>query len=350
MVILAHRRQTIAAAMLVSLGMFLNTVGLEGVRFSHRFTFGQSWLNSGFDLITVILGLFAISQAFKLLVDRERPPPLPRMEPGGGGGMRALARHPRLAGVSSGFGVVLGIIPGVGEFLAQFFSYTFAQRTSRNPDLIGRGSPEGLIASEAANNAVPAAAMIPLLALGIPGEALTAMMLSVFHVHGVIPGPKLFETQPHFLQSLFVVLLVINVLVILFLRFSTRWLVQVVRTPPRYLGIAVLTLSLVGVYSLRASLVDCAVAAAFGMLGFILRRLELPLVPIVLGMVLGRILDEKFRASLARVETPLDFIDRPVSGTIFAIIVVSLLAHAIALVRERRRRRVGSDSSTSARS
>ena len=186
---------------------------------------------------------------------------------------------------------------------------------------------------------MPAAAMIPLLALGIPGEALTAMMLSVFHVHGVIPGPKLFETQPHFLQSLFVVLLVINVLVILFLRFSTRWLVQVVKTPPRYLGIAVLTLSLVGVYSLRASLVDCAVAAAFGMLGFILRRLELPLVPLVLGMVLGRILDEKFRASLARVETPLDFIDRPVSGTIFAIIVVSLLAHAIAVVREHRARK-----------
>ena len=351
MVILAHRRQTVAAAMLVSFGMFLNTVGLEGVRFSHRFTFGQSWLNSGFDLITVILGLFAISQAFKLLVDRERPPPLPPMEPeGGGGGMRALARHPRLAGVSSAFGVVMGIIPGVGEFLAQFFSYTFAQKTSRNPDLIGRGSPEGLIASEAANNAVPAAAMIPLLALGIPGEALTAMMLSVFHVHGVIPGPKLFETQPHFLQSLFVVLLVINVLVIVFLGLSTRWLVQVVRTPPRYLGIAVLTLSLVGVYSLRASLVDCAVAAAFGMLGFVLRRLELPLVPIVLGMVLGRILDEKFRASLARVQTPLDFIDRPVSGTIFAIIVVSLLAHAVALVRERRRRRDASGPATSARS
>ena len=336
MVVLAHRRQTVAAAMLVSLGMFLNTVGLEGVRFSHRFTFGQSWLNPGFDLITVILGLFAISQAFKLLVDRESPPRLPRMEPGRGGGFREIARHPRLAGVSSSFGVVMGIIPGVGEFLAQFFSYTFAQKTSRHPDLIGRGSPEGLIASEAANNAVPAAAMIPLLALGIPGEALTAMMLSVFHVHGVIPGPKLFETQPHFLQSLFVVLLAVNVLVLTFLKLSTGWLVQVVRVPSRYLGVAVLTLSLVGVYSLRANLIDCAVAAAFGMFGFVLRRLDLPLVPIVLGMVLGRIMDEKFRASLARVETPLDFIDRPISATIFVIIVVSLLAHVAALIRERR--------------
>ncbi len=342
MVVLAHRRQTVAAAMLVSLGMFLNTVGLEGVRFSHRFTFGQSWLNPGFDLITVILGLFAISQAFKLLVDREPPPRLPRMEPGRGGGFREIARHPRLAGVSSSFGVVMGIIPGVGEFLAQFFSYTFAQKTSRHPDLIGRGSPEGLIASEAANNAVPAAAMIPLLALGIPGEALTAMMLSVFHVHGVIPGPKLFETQPHFLQSLFAVLLAVNVLVLAFLKLSTGWLVQVVRVPSRYLGVAVLTLSLVGVYSLRANLIDCAVAAAFGMFGFVLRRLELPLVPIVLGMVLGRIMDEKFRASLARVETPLDFIDRPISATIFVIIVVSLLAHAAALIRERRSAEAGS--------
>lgn len=342
MVVLAHRRQTVAAAMLVSLGMFLNTIGLEGVRFSHRFTFGQTWLNPGFDLITVILGLFAISQAFKLLVDREPPPRLPRMEQGRGGGFREIARHPRLAGVSSSFGVVMGIVPGVGEFLAQFFSYTFAQKTSRNPDLIGRGSPEGLIASEAANNAVPAAAMIPLLALGIPGEALTAMMLSVFHVHGVIPGPKLFETQPHFLQSLFVVLLAVNVLVLAFLKLSTGWLVQVVRVPSRYLGVAVLTLSLVGVYSLRASLVDCAVAAAFGMFGFILRRLDLPLVPIVLGMVLGRIMDEKFRASLARVETPLDFIDRPISATIFAIIVASLLAHVVALIRERRRAEAGS--------
>ena len=348
MVVLAHRRQTVAAAMLVSLGMFLNTVGLEGVRFSHRFTFGQTWLNPGFDLITVILGLFAISQAFKLLVDREPPPRLPRMEQGrqgdggGGGGFREIARHPRLAGVSSSFGVVMGIVPGVGEFLAQFFAYTFAQKTSRRPERIGRGSPEGLIASEAANNAVPAAAMIPLLALGIPGEALTAMMLSVFHVHGVIPGPKLFETRPHFLQSLFVVLLAVNVLVLAFLKLSTRWLVQVVRAPPRYLGVTVLTLSLVGVYSLRASLIDCAVAAAFGMFGFILRRLELPLVPIVLGMVLGRIMDEKFRASLARVETPLDFIDRPISATIFAIIVASLLAHGFALIRERRSAEAGS--------
>jgi len=336
LVVLAHRRKTIAAAALISLGMFLNVIGLEAVRYSHRFTFDQSWLNSGFNLITVILGLFALSQAFTLLAGREKDPVLPKMDLGHLRGLLEVFRHSRLASVASSLGVVMGMLPGVGEFTAQFFAYTYAQKTSKNPDLIGAGSPEGLVASEAANNAVPAAAMIPLLALGIPGEALTAMMLSVFYVHGVIPGPQLFHTQPDFLYSLFLVLLIINVVVIIFLILATNTLVQVIRIPNRYLGVIVLTLSLVGVYSLRNSLIDCAVAASFGVVGFILRRLHLPVVPIVLGMVLGRILDEKFRASMARVETPLDFIDRPVSGTIFAIIVAALAFHAISLWRERK--------------
>jgi len=335
-VVLAHRGQTIVAAALLCFGMFLNVVGLEAVRYSQRYTFGQSWLNSGFDLIVVILGLFALAQAFTLLTDTARQPTIPKMVKGRLEGLFEIFRHSRLASVSSGLGVVMGMIPGVGEFTAQFFAYTYAQKTSKNPGLIGEGSPEGLVASEAANNAVPAAAMIPLLALGIPGEALTAMMLSVFYVHGVIPGPKLFETQPEFLYSLFMVLLAINVVVLGFLVVATKTLVQVIRVPNRLIGVVVLTLSLVGAYSLRNSLVDCAIAAAFGVLGYILKRLNLPLVPIILGMVLGRIMDEKFRASMARVETPLDFIDRPVSGTVFALIVAALTLHVVTLWRERK--------------
>ena len=119
-------------------------------------------------------------------------------------------------------------------------------------------------------------------------------------------------------------LLVVNVIVLAFLIVSTKSLVKVVRIPNRFLGVAVLTLSLVGVYSMRNSLIDCVIAAAFGVFGFILKRLNLPIVPVILGMVLGRIMDEKFRASMARVSSPLDFIDRPVSGTIFALIVAAL--------------------------
>ena len=176
----------------------------------------------------------------------------------------------------------MGMIPGVGEFTAQFLSYTYAQKTSRKPEAFGDGSPEGLVASEAANNAVPAAAMIPLLALGVPGEALTAMMLSVFYVHNVVPGPGLFQNHMDFVVALYLALLILNVLVIAFLLSSTNILLKVIEIPTRFLGITVLTLSFVGVYSLRNSAVDCAIAAGFGVFGFILKRLNLPIVPIIL--------------------------------------------------------------------
>ena len=132
-------------------------------------------------------------------------------------GFRELFRHKRVAFVSSSFGVTMGMIPGIGEFTAQFLSYTSARRGSKTPEQFGKGSPEGLIASEAANNAVPGAAMIPLLALGIPGEALTAMMLSVFYVRNVVPGPGPFQNQLDFIVALYIALLILNVLVIVFL-------------------------------------------------------------------------------------------------------------------------------------
>ena len=339
LVVIAHRGQTFAAGMLVFFGMFLDTVGMESVRYTKRFTYDQEWLISGFDLIVVLLGLFALSQAFVLLVGRDTPTRAESVSERLFSGMKELFRHKRVAGCSSGFGVVMGIIPGVGEFLAQFFSYTLAQNLSREPQRFGKGSPEGLIASESANNAVPAAAMIPLLALGIPGEALTAMMLSVFYIHSIIPGPALFQTQPDFLVTLYMCLFLVNILVLVFLMMSTNTLLKVIAIPGRFLGACILVLSFVGVYSLRNAIVDCAVCAVFGLIGYILKRLKLPLVPIVLGMVLGGIMEQRFRASLARIETPLDFINRPVSGTIFAIIVIALAAHFTVLMRARRKRK-----------
>ena len=248
-------------------------------------------------------------------------------------GFKELALYKRVAAASSSFGVMMGMIPGVGEFTAQFLSYTYAQKSSKTPKQFGNGSAEGLIASEAANNAVPAAAMIPLLALGIPGEALTAMMLSVFYVHNVVPGPGLFQNQMDFVIALYIALLILNVLVILFLLFSTNVLLKVIEIPTRFLGIAVLTLSFVGVYSLRNNAIDCAVAGAFGVFGFILKRLNLPIVPIILGMVLGGIMEAKLRTSMLRVKTPLDFIDRPIALILFLIILAVLISHVVSMFR-----------------
>lgn len=235
LVVLAHRGQVFAAGMLAGFGILLHTVGLD-VRYNQRMTFEQTWLAGGFDLIVVVLGLFALSQAFLLLVDKDSAPKLQPVKGSLFQGMKELWLYKRVATVSGGFGVLMGMIPGVGEFTAQFLSYTYARKTSKTPELFGDGAPEGLIASEAANNAVPAAAMIPLLALGIPGEALTAMMLSVFYVHNVIPGPQLFQNQLDFVYALYIAMIVLNIIVMVFLIFSTNLLTKVIQIPTRFLG------------------------------------------------------------------------------------------------------------------
>jgi putative tricarboxylic transport membrane protein len=199
------------------------------------------------------------------------------------------------------------------------------------------------VASESANNAVSAAAMIPLLALGIPGEALTAMMLSVFYVHNVIPGPGLFQTRLDFVYALYAAMIALNVIVIIFMCFSSNLLLRIIRIPTRFLGMMILVLSFVGLYSLRNSVTDCAIAAVFGVIGLILKRQNLPVVPIILGMVLGGIMEVKLRAAMARVRSPLDFVDRPIAAIIAGAIVVMIVLHFVTLWREHKNRVPDSD-------
>ena len=327
LVVISHRKQTLIAGFLVFFGMFISTIGMESVKYSKRFTYDQSWLLSGFDLITVLLGLFAISQALILLTGNDKKVPMPSLKGGNLEGFFGLIKYKTVAAISASMGVIMGIIPGVGEFLAQFFSYNIARSISKKPERFGKGAPEGIIAAETANNAVPAAAMIPLLALGIPGEALTAMMLSVFYVHSIIPGPDLFENNLDFVYGLYESLFIINIIVMVFLLFATKSLLRIIQIPQRFLGITILGLSFVGVYTLRNSFVDCIMCAFFGILGYVLKKLDLPIVPIILGMVLGNIMEQKFRASQARIDTIFDYVNRPISGTIFAIIVIALSIH-----------------------
>ena len=339
LVVVAHRKHTLIAAAMACFGIWLGTIGLHPASYSKRYTFDQSWLSGGVNLIVVVLGLFALSQAFILLQGDDENVTLKKMKGSFFQGFRELARHPRIAGVSATFGVVMGMIPGVGEFTAQFMSYTYAAKTSKRPEDFGHGSSEGLISAETANNAVPAAAMVPLLALGIPGEALTAMMLSVFYVHNVIPGPQLFQNEMDFVVALYIALALLNVLVVIFLLIATNQLIKVVKIPNKFLGVCILILSFVGVYSLRNSFTDCILAAGFGILGFILKRLSLPIVPIILGMVLGGIMEVKLRSAMARVKTPLDFIDRPIAAILFVMILFVLALHVRRVMLDRKERK-----------
>lgn len=322
LLIAAHRQTMGIAAMLFGFGFLIAMIGRQTTRQIDRFTFDIEYLYSGFNLIVVIVGIFALSQALNLMVGKDDNPPEARLTGGLLNGFKELFDRRLIGGVSACYGTLMGIIPGVGEFVAQFFSYSTARAISKEPARFGHGSPEGLIASETSNNAVPAAAMIPLLALGVPGEALTAMMMVVFFDAGIKPGPDIFENNPDFLFSLFTALLIINILVLAALLVLTKYIVKMIYIPNRFLGAFIMILSFVGVYSIRNNLADCVFAIVFGYIGFVLRRLDWPLVPIVLGLVLGSIILERLTAGAGQIKTAVDLINRPVSGTLFVVILM----------------------------
>ncbi len=322
LLIAAHRQTMGIAAMLFGFGFLIAMIGRQSTRGIDRFTFDIEYLYSGFNLIVVIVGIFALSQALNLMVGKDDDPPHARITGGLFTGFKELFGKKTVALCSASYGTVMGIIPGVGEFVAQFFSYSTARAFSKEPARFGHGSSEGLIASETSNNAVPAAAMIPLLALGVPGEALTAMMMVVFFDAGIKPGPDVFENNPDFLFSLFTALLIVNVLVLVTLLVSSKHIAKMIYIPNRFLGAFIMILSFVGVYSIRNSLTDCIFAVIFGFIGYVLRRLDWPLVPIVLGLVLGSIILEKLTAGAGQVKSAIDLINRPVSGTLFVVILL----------------------------
>ena len=334
---IASHRQTIGiAALLFGFGFLIAMIGRQTTRKIDRFTFDVEYLFPGLNLIVVIIGVFALSQALILLTGKDSDPPEARVKGGALLGFVELSKYKVVSLFSALYGTIMGIIPGVGEFVAQFFSYSTARALSKNPTRFGHGSPEGLIASETANNAVPAAAMIPLLALGVPGEALTAMMMVVFFDAGIKPGPDIFENNSDFLFSLFVALLMINVLVLSTLLISSRAISKMIYIPNKFLGSLVMILSFVGVFSIRNSLSDCIFAIIFGYIGYTLRRLDWPLVPLVLGLVLGSIILERMTAGASQVRSLMDLVNRPVSSILAISILVVLIFVIWSTIKNRR--------------
>ena len=333
LVVLAHRGATLPALAMVGMGLFLSTVGLEQTHYSQRYTFGQQWLLSGFPLIPVGLGLFAVSQGFILLSGAQNPPATKEPASPNYKALFEVFTYPVTLFRSAGFGVVMGVLPGVGEWMAQFFSYTTARAGSKSPEQFGKGAPEGLIASETANNAVPAAAMVPLLSLGLPGEALTAMMLAVFTVHNVFPGPTLFETRPDFIYGLYGSLFLVNIVAFLFLLGFGHWIAQFTRLNYKLIGAGILVFAFVGVYTSNYNLNDCYLALVFGLIGVALRRAGMPLVPILLGLVLGPILENRLRQAIGTNGSAWVFLERPISIVFVCLSVLAIGLHFYAYFR-----------------
>lgn len=335
LVILTQRGAIVAGVMMLGTGIFISTIGFERVFTSQRFTFDIETLRGGVPLVPVVLGVFAIAQAFSLLTGSVQSPKKSHPARSNLRELFEVFKFPIVAFRSSGMGVLMGVLPGVGEWMAQFFSYGMAKRGSKTPEAFGKGAPEGLIAVEASNNAVPASAMVPLLSLGIPGEALTAMMMSVFLVHDVFPGPTLFETRPDFVGGLYVAMFLVNIFAFLFLYFITPWLVRICQLDQRIIGATIFPLVFIGAYSINYNINDCYIALIFGVFGYAIQRAQLPVAPLLIGMVLGPIFESKFRQAMSIANGDLTvFVTRPISATLLAIALLVVVGNFYSLFKE----------------
>jgi putative tricarboxylic transport membrane protein len=341
LVVMAYRERLAQGLVLLGLGLWISTVGIDGPTLVPRFCFGTLAMENGLQLIPVCLGLFGIGQALvlverKILLNESMSLSRRTLD---FSKILGILRYWKSLILSGLIGTFVGLLPGTGSMLASFLSYETVKRTSGHPLDFGKGAPEGCLASEAGNNAVPAGAMIPLLTLGIPGDAVSAVLLGVFTINGIYPGPLLLVKEPVLIHTLYLSMFLINVLAFMMLALWLRPFAMIVRLPNTLLAGVIMVLSLVGIYAVNTRLFDAGVALAMGALGYILLRLEWPIVNLVMGVVLGGILEERLRESLSiSGGNPMIFLERPIS---LLLIIMTVLIVILPLFHDWRKRARG---------
>ena len=321
------------------IGLAIVTVGQDPVMGTARFTFGDPNLLSGVHFLTALIGLFAIPQLIENLRGNVPGGAGARGIPGdsaqktGTIGFRNLLptmadlRRIRLpVGIGSTVGTFLGILPGAGGPIAAFISYDYAKKTTRRSEQFGRGAVEGVAAPESANNAVTGGALIPMMTLGIPGDPVTAILIGALLAHGLAPGPLLFVERADFAYGLMFSFFWANVFNLLIAFAGLRLLVKVVAAPRTLLMPAVAILCVVGAWSLRNSIFDVYVMFGFGLLGIAMKWLDMPVVPLLLALVLGRQLEENLRIALTGSQGDISvFFTSPFSALFLGLSVVSVV-------------------------
>lgn len=324
----AYRRQFASALMMMALGFFLATVGIDPNSNEQRYTFGSAAVLSGIPLVPVAVGLFGMAQAF-VMVSSPKPEFDSSLIARAGLSWRAFLepfRYPRTLAKGLSLGAAIGVLPAVGAALSTSLAYFWAQRGATDKTPFGQGNPEGIVAAESANNSNSGGAMITVLTLGIPGDAITAIIMGVFIVHGIVPGPTLFTERPEIVNGVFASLLVINVAILLLMVLSVKQLARLAYVDPRLLGLAILTLCFVGAYSAANSMYYVWVATAFGVFGLVCARANIPTIPLILGMVMGDTLESSLRQTLSVSEGSLaPFVQRPISAAmvVMAVLIVA---------------------------
>lgn len=339
-VILAHHQNIQGAILTFAIGAFLGTIGFESPHHTLRYTFDQTWLMGGIPMVPMVIGLFAISQAFVLL-ETKQPPKVPKdmSSTGRFAGLFEVFKYRATVIRSSLLGLVMGLLPGVGEFGAQFLSYSLARRFSKKPGEFGKGSPEGLVASEVSINACTSTVLVPLLSLGIPADPLMAMLLAVFMIHNIIPGPQLFVEHPDFISGLYISLFLLNIFVMTLLLTFTKYVVKLSSITPRVIGASIMILGFVGTYTQNFRVTDALFTLVFAIVGRFMLKNGIPAFPMVVGLVLGPMLEGRMKQALSISSgDPTIFLTRPIAATFLAFAIIAVVVFSWNHVRHARAR------------
>lgn len=331
----------------VGVGLAVATIGLDTQTGVPRFAYDPEFFE-GIPIVPVLLGLYALSEV--LFMIEEGPAQKVKSQPVNGLFAVPLSTYYALKGVilrSSLIGYIIGVIPGAGASVASFVAYALAKKSSKIPELFGKGSIEGVAASETANNAAVSGAMAPLLALGIPASPTTAVMIGALMIQGIQPGPLLFTKNPEIPYTVFASLWIgVPVMVLIGLAGAKMW-AQVANIPRPAIAAIVAVISLVGAYASEGSMFPVFVMTAFGVLGYILRKCGVPLAPLMLALVLGDMIETNFRRALVISKGSFEiFLASPVTVILLIIAFLSFALPAFSAVRERMKARRVADHPT----
>ncbi|MBS3652187.1 tripartite tricarboxylate transporter permease [Pseudaminobacter sp. 19-2017] len=331
-------RRPVKAVLMLLVGLSIALVGMQNPAGLPRFTFGSVDLLSGFSLIPVMVGMFAVSEVLRSIIRPEavRAPNVGGID-GIFRGMWGLAKkYPWPLARGSVLGTIIGALPGAGADIAAWMSYAMSKRFSKEPEKFGTGHPEGLVEAGASNNSALGGTWIPALVFGIPGDSITAIAIGVLYMKNLNPGPTIFIHAPQNVYAIFLIFLLANLLMI-----PLGWAIiktarHVLKVPRRVLMPIILLFAMVGAYAINNNLFDVLIMLAFGLFGFFLEENEFPVAPIILGIVLGPMLENNFVASMIKADGSfIGFIDRPIAAVLAALTIAIVLWSVVSAFRRK---------------
>lgn len=328
-------------------GLLLSIVGMHPITGEARFTFDLPELFNGLSLVTALIGLYSLPEVVSMLKDKNEAGTADSVSCSGiVGSMKEILRYKMLTLRASVIGIIIGIVPGAGQSIASFIAYDDAKKTSADPSKFGKGCPEGVLASEVSNNAVVGGSLVPAFTLGIPGNAVSAVLISGLMIHGLQPGPALFQENAEILYSFIFSLLIANVAFIPIGILCAKYCVKLLLMPKPILASLVLGLAVIGSYAVNGSMVEVWIMIAFGALGCLMKHFNLPREPLVLGLVLGTMAESELARALALVQGDIGRLMHGILTSPICLILIGLIAYSVIRAEVKKRKR--SDKSAAA--